>query len=296
MSSPRNISVASPYLVPFDGKFSLRKAVTTPPGGKRSQKAGDKRTLKKALKKAVKKIAERQRVLYADDRYSVLTVFQAMDAAGKDGTIRSVFSGVNPAGCEVYSFKQPSAEELDHDFLWRVHQCIPQRGRIGIFNRSHYEEALVVRVHPEYLQAQRLPKSEMRGFWMRRLRAIADFEKYLAENGVVIMKFWLNVSRQEQKKRFLDRIDEQKSNWKFSAGDIEESHHWAAYMQAYKSALEETSRAWAPWYAVPADNKPYMRKTVAEIIAQTLSKLDLDYPSVSTKQLQEMKKIRRQLM
>ncbi len=268
-------SVASPWLVPFDGSFSRQDVVTSPP------EEIPKKVLKRSLKKAVRALAELQRVLYAHDCYSLLLIFQAMDAAGKDGTIRAVLSGVNPAGCEVYSFKQPSAEELDHDFLWRTTLRLPQRGRIGVFNRSYYEEVLVVRVHPEYLQHQKLPGSAVTDtIWEERYQSIRDHEAHLARNGTVILKFWLNVSKAEQRRRFLARLDEPEKNWKFSANDVKERSYWDSYMDAYQRALAETSRPWAPWYAIPADDKRFMRLAVAEIVVETLRSLDIAYPAV----------------
>jgi PPK2 family polyphosphate:nucleotide phosphotransferase len=219
-----------------------------------------------------------------------------MDAAGKDSTIRAVFSGVNPAGFQVYSFKQPSAGELDHDFLWRTAKRLPQRGRIGVFNRSYYEETLVVRVHPEYLQGQKLPRQpDLDTLWQERFESIRDHEKHLARNGTVILKFWLNVSPEEQKRRFLSRIDEQHKNWKFSAGDVKERGHWQNYMRAYEAALKETSRSWAPWYAIPADDKPFMRLSVASIIVDSLKQLRLQYPRVTKAQREKIKDMRTQL-
>jgi len=269
-------AVESPWRVPFDGTFNLRDASTAPP------EAIPKKTLKRGLKRAVRTLAELQRVLYAHDRYSLLLIFQAMDAAGKDGTIRAVLSGVNPAGCEVYSFKRPSAEELDHDFLWRTTLRLPQRGRIGVFNRSYYEEVLVVRVHPEYLQRQKLPEGSTGDtLWEERFRSIREHEAHLARNGTVILKFWLNVSREEQRRRFLARLDEPKKHWKFSPDDVREREYWDQYMTAYREALAETSHPWAPWYAIPADDKRYMRLAVAEIIVETLQSLDIAYPAVA---------------
>lgn len=228
------------------------------------------------------RMAELQEMLYAHDRYSLLVIFQAMDAAGKDGAIRHVMSGINPQGCQVFSFKHPSATELDHDFMWRTHCALPERGRIGIFNRSYYEEVLVVRVHPEYLQGQQLPEiDDLETLWQHRYESIRDHEKHLARNGTVILKFWLNVSHEEQRQRFLSRLDEPEKNWKFSTGDVRERGFWKQYMRAYQTALTETSRPWAPWYAIPADNKPYMRARVSEIIVRTLESLDLRYPEVS---------------
>jgi PPK2 family polyphosphate:nucleotide phosphotransferase len=242
----------------------------------------------------VAELDDLQRVLYATDRDAVLLVFQAMDAAGKDGTIRAVLRGVNPAGCQVFSFKQPSPLDLDHDFLWRTARLLPERGLIGIFNRSYYEEVLIVRVHPEYLEGQKLPNRVTGdGFWADRYGSIRDHERHLARNGTVILKFWLNVSKDEQKARFLSRIDEAEKNWKFSLSDIKERKHWDRYMEAYEEALNETSRPWAPWYAIPADSKAYMREAVSRIVVETLRKLDLAYPKVDDEtrdRLGEMKK------
>jgi PPK2 family polyphosphate:nucleotide phosphotransferase len=279
MKAPAKTCIKSPWLVPFNSKFSVAKSATL------AADYPDKKACKNQLEKKIDELAELQRVLYASDTYSVLLVFQAMDAAGKDSTIRAALSGVDPAGFQVFSFKQPSARELDHDFLWRSVQRLPQRGRIGVFNRSYYEEALVVRVHPEYLQSQKLPgKINLKTFWDERYESIADHEKHLARSGTVIIKFWLNVSRDEQRNRFLSRLGEVEKNWKFSAGDVEERAHWDEYMQAYEAALNATSKPWAPWYAIPADDKPYMRLCVAETIVQTLKQLDLRYPSVTDKQ------------
>ena len=226
-------------------------------------------------------LSDAQERLYADDRYSLLLVFQAMDAAGKDGTIKHVMSGVNPAGTQVTSFKAPSAEELDHDFLWRVARALPERGRVGIFNRSHYEEVLVVRVHPEYLDGQRLP-SDTRGeeLWRQRYESINGFERHLARNGTVIVKFFLNVSKREQRQRFLDRLDDADKTWKFNSGDVAERGHWDEYMTAYEDALSATSTEWAPWYVIPADRKPVMRALVANVVARTVDGMDLRFPEV----------------
>ena len=269
-------AVDHPYLVPFDGSFDYKDATTSI-----DAKQLDDKAYKKKLKKQTEKIHDLQRIMYAHDSHSLLLVFQAMDAAGKDSTIRNVLTGVNPAGCQVFSFKKPSDNELDHDYLWRTTVRLPERGRIGVFNRSYYEEVLVVRVHPEILNYQKLPdKPNMKDIWDERYESIRDFEKHLARNGTVILKFWLNVSKQEQCNRFLSRIDEPEKNWKFSENDVKERGHWDDYMKAYEKALKETSRAHAPWYAIPADNKPYMRYTVAEIIAETLESLDMHYPKV----------------
>lgn len=270
--------VPSPYLVPFDGSFRIGAAPTAPPDDTPKEKV-----LENRLEELNEQLADLQQVLYAHDRYAVLLVFQAMDAAGKDGTIRKVLQGVNPAGCQVFSFKQPSKEELDHDFLWRVAQRLPERGRIGVFNRSHYEEVLVVRVHPEYLAGQRLPMADAgsEAFWNRRLNAIGDWERHLADTGTVVLKFFLNVSKEEQRQRFLARLDEPEKNWKFSVGDVKERGHWDDYMAAYEAALSATSRPWAPWYAIPADDKDYMRLAVAGIVVDTLKSLPLAYPAVA---------------
>jgi PPK2 family polyphosphate:nucleotide phosphotransferase len=281
--------VESPHLVPFDGSFRVADAATSPPDdfdGKKLSKA--------RLKELVGELDDLQRVLYATDRDAILLVFQAMDAAGKDGTIRAVLRGVNPAGCQVFSFKQPSPLDLDHDFLWRTSRLLPERGLIGIFNRSYYEEVLIVRVHPEYIEGQKLPNRVTGdGFWKDRYASIRDHERHLARNGTVILKFWLNVSKDEQKARFLSRIDEPEKNWKFSLSDIKERKHWDRYMVAYEEALNETSRSWAPWYAIPADSKAYMREAVARILVDTLRRLDLRYPEVDDEtrdRLGEMKK------
>ena len=270
-------AVKSPYRVPYNGKFHLGKCPTEPP-----KDAPGKSEAKKRLEVLIGELDDLQRMLYAEDRHSVLLVFQAMDAAGKDSTIRAVMSGINPAGCQVFSFKQPSAEELDHDFLWRTARRLPERGRIGIFNRSYYEEVLVVRVHPEFLANQRLPPlpKEMDDFWKGRLASIRDHEEHLARSGMVVLKFWLNVSRDEQRNRFLARIDKPHKNWKFSAADLKERAHWDAYMKAYQEALSATSRPWAPWYAIPADDKPFMQLQVAEILVASLKRLGLAYPKV----------------
>ena len=273
-------AVASPYLAAYDGSFRIGHALTAPPKG-----APGKKKCKQSLAKRIDEISDLQRILYAHDRHAILLIFQAMDAAGKDGTIRAVMSGINPAGCQVFSFKQPTPEELDHDFLWRTTKCLPERGRIGIFNRSYYEEVLVVKVHPEYLKGQKLPdRINLKRIWKQRYESIHEHEKHLARNGSVILKFWLNVSREEQRRRFLARIDEPQKNWKFSASDLHERTFWKDYMTAYQKAVNATSRPWAPWYAIPADDKPFMRLTVAEIIVKSLKKLKLKYPAVDEKE------------
>ncbi len=281
-------AVSSPYLVTDDGSFRVGGSETEPPKG-----APGKKRCRKRLDDLVDELRDLQRMLYAHDHHAVLLLFQAMDAAGKDGTIRAVMSGVNPAGCQVSSFKAPSAEETDHDFLWRTTRRLPERGRIGIFNRSYYEEVLVVRVHPEYLKGQRLPDMPaLDQLWAERYESIRDQEKHLARNGTVILKFWLNVSHGEQRQRFLSRLDEPEKNWKFSSGDVRERGHWDDYMQAYENALAATSRPWAPWYAIPADDKPFMRMCVAEIIVATLKSLGLHYPEASSKERARFDKMR----
>ena len=280
----------SPYLVPFDGSFSIADAVTE------VEDRPSKDDLKDQLKDEIEKLKELQRVLYAHDHFSVLCVFQAMDAAGKDSTIRSVFSGVNPAGFEVHSFKRPSANEIDHDFLWRTSCALPQRGRIGVFNRSYYEEVLVVKVHPGILEGQRLPgDTPVEQRFEERYASLRDHEAHLARNGVVVVKFFLNVSKQEQAKRFLSRLEEPSKNWKFAAGDMRERKHWPKYMDAYQTALRETSREGAPWYAIPADSKSYMRLQVAKILRKTLEGLPLEYPSVDPKEAEEFDAYRKEL-
>lgn len=272
--------VHSQFQVPFNGKFSIAVSPTGP--GKKKE---GKKELEKQLAETVAGISELQRKLYADNRFSLLLVFQAMDAAGKDGTIRAVMSGVNPAGCQVSSFKSPSDEELDHDWLWRTVRRLPERGRIGIFNRSYYEEVLAVRVHPEYLANQRLPRVPHKGLWKERFDSIRDHEKHLSRNGTVILKFWLNVSKEEQKNRFLKRLTTPEKYWKFSKSDLATRDRWDEYMQAYESMLNETSTEHAPWYAIPADDKRYMRVCVAEIIQQTLASLPLQYPEQSPEEI-----------
>ena len=255
-----------------------------------------KKKAKELLAAGVDMLAELQDKLYAQDRWSLLLVFQAMDAAGKDGTIKHVMSGVNPQGCQVFSFKVPSAEDLDHDFLWRTTKCVPERGRIGIFNRSYYEEVLVVRVHPEFLAKQKLsPRLVGERIWKERYESIADFEKHMARNGTVILKFFLNVSRREQKKRFLERLDLPEKNWKFSEADAKERGFWKDYMAAYEEAIRQTAAPWAPWYVVPADNKWFSRVVVAAAIIDAMERLDLHYPLVDEAKRRELAAARRLL-
>ncbi len=279
----------SPYLVPFDGSFRVADASTTPETDGRPHKGKHRRKRTEDLNKL-------QRVLAAGDRHAVLLVFQAMDAAGKDSTIRSVMQGVDPSGCQVFSFKKPSSLELDHDFLWRTTCRLPERGRIGIFNRSQYEEVLVVRVHPKILTYQKLPDElNMDTIWEERLTSIRQQEEHLARNGTVILKFWLNVSKEEQKRRFLSRLDEAEKNWKFEPKDVVERRYWDDYMAAYEDALNGTSRPWAPWYAIPADDKPYMRARVADIIIETLKSIGLRYPEPSEEDRAEFAAAREEL-
>ncbi len=281
------------YLVPEGKKVSLDKWPTRVEPVYKSNKK-----YKKLLKKQVGELSELQRLHYASDQYSVLLIFQAMDAAGKDGAIRHVMSGINPQGCQVFSFKHPSAVELEHDFMWRTSQCLPERGRIGIFNRSYYEEVLIVRVHPEILRSQGLPDGlpDEKSVWKGRYRSIVDLEDHLYRNGTRVIKFFLHLSKDEQRKRFLDRIDEPEKNWKFSQADIEERGFWDQYMQAYEACLAATSTKRAPWYVVPADDKQNARLIVSKIILDTFSSLNMHYPVTDAKREQELMSIRRQLM
>jgi PPK2 family polyphosphate:nucleotide phosphotransferase len=283
----------APYRVTRGKNFRLRDFDPSDTGGIASE---EKDEAKEILARGVSWLAELQSRLYAQDRWSVLLVFQAMDAAGKDGTIKHVMSGVNPQGVQVYSFKQPSAEDIDHDFLWRTTKCLPERGRIGIFNRSYYEEVLVVRVHPEILAKQRLPETVVDDdIWDHRLEDMANFEHYLARNGTLILKFFLNVSKKEQLKRFLERLDRPEKNWKFSVSDAKEREHWDDYMAAYQEAIRGTAAKHAPWYVVPADNKWFTRLVVAAAVVQTLDALDLRYPKLKGPQLEELNAARKLL-
>ncbi len=266
----------SPYRVPYDGSFRVSRAPTAPPAPAPGKKACEER-----LARLVGELEALQRDLVADDRWALLLVFQALDAAGKDGTIRAVTTGIAPAGFQVVSFKRPSASELDHDFLWRTARELPERGRIGIFNRSYYEEVLVVRVHPELLDAQRLPeRPPLAELWRERLESIREHERHLARNGTAILKFWLNVSRAEQARRLLARLEDPDKRWKFEARDVDERERWDDYLAAYEDALNATSRPWAPWYAVPADDKHVLRVTVAEILRDALRALPLTRPGL----------------
>jgi PPK2 family polyphosphate:nucleotide phosphotransferase len=257
-----------------------------------------KKEYKEMLADQVAQLSKLQQVHYADNRFAVLLIFQAMDAAGKDGVIRHVMSGVNPQGCQVFSFRHPSAQELDHDFLWRSNRCLPERGHIGIFNRSYYEEVLIVRVHPEILVVQAIPDERIRGgkVWEERYQSIIEMERHLFRNGTRIVKFFLHLSKEEQRKRFLDRIDAPAKNWKFSVADIEERKYWKDYMQAYESCLSATSSKQAPWYVVPADDKQNARLIVSQIIVHTLTALNLSYPEATTQRNKELADIRQRLM
>lgn len=282
--SKRFAFVDSPYLVPFDGRFKVKKAATCPP-----KKERDDATNEEKLAQAIEKLSKRQARLMANDQRAVLVVFQAMDAAGKDGTIRAVMTGVSPIGVRVHAFKAPNKEELDHDFLWRVSRALPERGQIGIWNRSHYEEVLIAKIHPDILDAERLPdRPKGRTLWEERYESIRDYEKHLARNGTRVVKFFLHVSRDEQKKRFFERIEDPNAHWKFQAADVRERKHWDAYMEAYEHALSETSRPWAPWYAIPADDKRYMRRKVAEVLAEALDGMDLEYPELPAAERKKM--------
>ena len=271
------------HRVPFDGRFSIRDFPTDPPDGTPS-----KEELEQELAALVDQLDKLQQRLFADERFAVLAVFQAMDAAGKDSTIRKVFSGVNPAGFRVHAFGRPSELELRHDFLARIGQRLPERGKIGIFNRSHYEEVLVVRVHPEYLAAQHLPGADPKRIWSERFESIRSFEQHLARNGTAIVKFWLNVSRKEQKKRFIERIEKDDKNWKFRLGDLDDRERWDDYQAAYEEALRETSRECAPWYAIPADDKACMRVAVARVMVETIKALDPQFPKLAAAQRREL--------
>jgi PPK2 family polyphosphate:nucleotide phosphotransferase len=262
----------SAFLVPFDGSFRVDDAKAEPT-------AGDGQHPKTRLKAAVRQLDNLQRLLLANRKWSVLLIFQGMDASGKDSTIRAVMKGLSPNGCQLFNFKRPTRTELAQDFLWRTTRSLPERGRIGIFNRSQYEEVLVVRVHPEILENQSLPRAaDCDGLWRERLESIRDQELHLARNGVAVLKFWLNVSREEQKNRFLNRLDHPDKNWKFNPDDVAERPFWEQYMRAYEDALNATSRPWAPWYAIPADSKPVMRAAVAEILVASLAGLRMEYP------------------
>ena len=284
---------ADPFRVTNGKKFRMKDV---DPGDTLGYKSEDHPRAKEALAMGVKALAELQDKLYAQDKWAVLLIFQAMDAAGKDGTIKHVMSGVNPQGCQVFSFKSPSAEDLDHDFLWRCMKCLPNRGHIGIFNRSYYEEVLVVRVHPEFLAKERIPAELVtKRIWKERFQDIRSFERYLARNGIVVVKFFLHVSKQEQRRRFLERAEEPEKNWKFSASDMAERDHWGEYQDAYEDMIRNTATQDSPWYVVPADNKWFTRGVVAAAVVDTLASLDLAYPKVDKARLDEIAQAKKAL-
>jgi PPK2 family polyphosphate:nucleotide phosphotransferase len=285
---------ARPFRVTDGDKFRLKDV---DPGDTLGFKSEAKPRAKEGLQLGVSALAEFQDMLYAQDRWAVLLIFQAMDAAGKDGTIKHVMSGVNPQGCQVFSFKSPSAEDLDHDFLWRCIKCLPNRGNIGIFNRSYYEEVLVVRVHPEFLAKQKIPPRLLtKDIWQARFQDIRSFERYLSRNGIKVVKFFLHVSKKEQRRRFLDRAEEPEKNWKFSASDMAERDYWNEYQDAYEDMIRNTATKNSPWYVVPADNKWFTRVVVGAAIVDTLASLDLAYPKVDKARLEEIAKAKKALL
>jgi PPK2 family polyphosphate:nucleotide phosphotransferase len=282
---------AKPYRVDKGKKFRLKDYDPADTCQLHSQEHAEE-----LVAKSIARMAELQDMLYAQNRWGLLLLFQAMDAAGKDGVIKHVMSGVNPQGCQVYSFKTPSAEELDHDYLWRTAKCLPERGRIGIFNRSYYEEVLVVRVHPEMLADERIPPASMtKNIWDERFEDIRAWERYFGRNGFVIRKFFLNVSKKEQKRRFLDRLQQPEKNWKFSSADLHEREHWDDYMHAYEDMIANTATRHAPWFVIPADNKWFTRLAVAAAIVDTLEDLDLSYPKVDPQKRKELEAAKKKL-
>jgi PPK2 family polyphosphate:nucleotide phosphotransferase len=284
--------LSEPYCVTKGKNFRLKDHDPSETGDVKDQKRGQK-----IIDHRAGLIANLQEKLYAQDRWALLLVLQGMDAAGKDGVIKHVMSGVNPQGCDVHSFKTPSTEELSHDYLWRAHICVPERGKIGIFNRSYYEEVLVVRVHPTLLQAQKLPAPLItKHIWEQRYEDINAFEEYLTHNGVVIRKFFLHISKKEQKKRFLERLDDSKKNWKFSMADVKERGYWKDYQEAYEEMIQNTATKHAPWYVVPADNKWYTQLIVASAIITTLEELDLSFPDVDKEKKKELENVRDSLL
>jgi len=284
--------IIEPYCITKGEKFRLKDHDPADTNGIK-----DKHQAQGLLEDGTALLSHMQEKLYAQDRWALLLIFQAMDAAGKDGAIKHVMSGVNPQGCDVTSFKSPSNEELDHDYLWRTHKCIPARGKIGIFNRSYYEEVLVVRVHPPFLRAQKLPDQLItKHIWDERYEDINSFERYLTRNGVVIRKFFLNVSKKEQKKRFLERLEDSKKNWKFSMADVQERGYWKDYQEAYEEMIQRTATKHAPWYVIPADNKWFTRLAVASAIIETLDKLNLAFPDVEKAKKKELQAVRASLL
>jgi PPK2 family polyphosphate:nucleotide phosphotransferase len=284
--------IIEPYCIAKGEKFRLKDHDPADTNGLK-----DKRQAQGLLEDGIALLSHMQEKLYAQDRWALLLIFQALDAAGKDGAIKHVMSGVNPQGCDVFSFKSPSNEELDHDYLWRIHKCIPSRGKIGIFNRSYYEEVLAVRVHPPFLRAQKLPdKLITKHIWDERYEDVNSFERYLTRNGVVIRKFFLHVSKKEQKKRFLERLEDSKKNWKFSMADVQERGFWKDYQEAYEEMIQQTATKHAPWYVIPADNKWFTRLAVASAIIQTLDELDLAFPDVDEAKKKELDTVRTSLL
>jgi PPK2 family polyphosphate:nucleotide phosphotransferase len=284
--------IAAPYCVSKGEKFRLRDYATSDTGEVKSKEQSQK-----IIDNRVGLLSNLQEKLYAQDRWALLVVIQGMDAAGKDGVIKHVMSGVNPQGCDVHAFKTPSNEELNHDYLWRAHRCVPERGKIGIFNRSYYEEVLVVRVHPTLLQAQRLPDSLItKHIWGQRYDDINTFEHYLMQNGIVIRKFFLHVSKEEQKKRFLERLEDSKKNWKFSMADVKERAYWKDYQEAFEETIQNTATKHAPWYVVPADHKWYTQLVVASAIITALEELDLSFPDVDKAKKKELESVRESLL
>ena len=287
--------LAKPFRVSKGKNFRLKDV--DPSDTLELTKEADKPRAKEALATGLLALTELQDKLYAQDKWALLLIFQAMDAAGKDGAIKHVMSGINPQGCQVYSFKSPSAEDLDHDYLWRCMRCLPNRGHIGIFNRSYYEEVLVVRVHPEFLNKQRVPPELVgKGIWDERFEDIRNFEQYLAKNGMVVRKFLLHVSKKEQKRRFLERIDDQQKNWKFSSNDANERDFWDDYMKAYEEMIQQTATKEAPWYVVPADNKWFTRVVVGAAAIEALADLDLAYPKVDEGKVKELAAAKNKLL
>jgi len=279
------------YCVGDDKNFTLKDKPTSYFGDE------PKSVIKETLQMGVKALAAMQDILYAQDKWSVLVIFQAMDAAGKDGAIKHVMSGINPQGCQVSSFKGPSSEELDHDYLWRCQKHLPERGRIGIFNRSYYEEVLVVRVHEQILRGQKIPKKLItENIWENRFEDIRNFEKYLNRNGTIVIKFFLNVSKEEQKRRFIERVDNPDKNWKFSAADAKERGYWDDYMFAYEELIKNTSTKKSPWYVIPADNKYYARIAIASAIIHALDEMDLEYPKVGPEKIAELNEVKKALL
>lgn len=289
----RAIRLSEPFRVDDGSNFKLKDV---DPGDTLDLKSEDKPKAKESLQAGVDILAELQDVLYAQDKWSVLLIFQAMDAAGKDGAIKHVMSGINPQGCQVFSFKAPTSEDLDHDYMWRCLKCLPERGRIGIFNRSYYEETLVVRVHPQILEGAKLPESlKGKDIWDNRFKDIRNIERYLTRNGTIIRKFFLHVSPEEQRKRFMARLDDPEKNWKFSANDAKERNFWKDYMNAYQETIRNTATKYAPWYVIPADNKWFTRLVVASAVIDALSSLNMKYPKVDKEKLKELELAREAL-